>query len=153
MFVNRYEFYYDVILGGQYTFHIRRLHETYGPIIRINPYELHVYTPEFYDELYSSGTKRRHKWYWATKSFGADESTFATVLHEPHRMRRAALNPFFSKSQVRKLQPIIQERVDAVLGRLKGFCESGDVIRLDVAFAAYSAGETKLSVFSEKSLT
>ncbi|PYH89867.1 hypothetical protein BO71DRAFT_335672 [Aspergillus ellipticus CBS 707.79] len=43
-----YEFYYDVILGGQYTFQIRQLQEQYGPIIRINPHELHVYTPDFY---------------------------------------------------------------------------------------------------------
>ncbi|OBT66703.1 hypothetical protein VE03_03886 [Pseudogymnoascus sp. 23342-1-I1] len=134
-----YEFYYDVILGGQYTFKIRDLHAQYGPIIRINPYEIHVYTPEFYEELYSNKGKRRHKWYWATKAFAADESTFATALHEPHRMRRAALNAFFSKGQVRQLQPMIQSTVDKLLKRFKTFQETGDVMRLDVAFAAYSA--------------
>lgn len=41
-----YEFYYDVIVGGQYTFHIAKLHDKYGPIIRINPYEVHVSDPE-----------------------------------------------------------------------------------------------------------
>ena len=140
--LSRYEFYYDVVLGGKYTFKIRQLHEKYGPIIRINPHEIHIYTPEFYDELYSSGNKKRNKWYWATKAFGADESTFATVLHESHRMRRAALNQFFSKGQVRKLQPLIQERVDAVLERLEDFRQNGDAIRLDIAFAAYSAGRS-----------
>ncbi|RHZ57051.1 hypothetical protein CDV55_101664 [Aspergillus turcosus] len=134
-----YEFYYDVILGGQYTFQIRRLHEQYGPIVRINPQELHVYTPEFYDELYAGAHRRRDKWYWATKVFAADESTFATTKHDLHRSRRAALNPFFSKAQVKRLQSVIQERVDAFLHRLHLFQNSGAVVRLDRAFAAYSA--------------
>ncbi|RLL96210.1 hypothetical protein CFD26_104014 [Aspergillus turcosus] len=134
-----YEFYYDVILGGQYTFKIRRLHEQYGPIVRINPQELHVYTPEFYDELYAGAHRRRDKWYWATKVFAADESTFATTKHDLHRSRRAALNPFFSKAQVKRLQSVIQERVDAFLHRLHLFQNSGAVVQLDRAFAAYSA--------------
>ena len=37
--VKRYEFYYDVILRGQYTFHIRQSHAEFGPIIRINSHQ------------------------------------------------------------------------------------------------------------------
>lgn len=46
------------------------------------------------------------------------ESALATINHEHHRLRRSALNPFFSTQTVRKLQPVIEERVDALLGRL-----------------------------------
>jgi hypothetical protein len=31
-----YEAYYDVILGGQYTFKIKELHEQYGQFVRSN---------------------------------------------------------------------------------------------------------------------
>jgi hypothetical protein len=31
-----YEAYYDVILGGQYTFKIKELHEQYGELVRSN---------------------------------------------------------------------------------------------------------------------
>ena len=49
-----YEFYYNVFLNyGQYTFHTSELHKQYGPIIRINSYELHISTPQFYETLYS----------------------------------------------------------------------------------------------------
>jgi hypothetical protein len=41
----RYEAYYDLILGGQYTFKIIELHKQYGPIIRISPWELHISDP------------------------------------------------------------------------------------------------------------
>jgi hypothetical protein len=37
-----YDFYYDVVLKGQYTFHIQELHKRYGPIIRVTPEEVHV---------------------------------------------------------------------------------------------------------------
>ncbi|GKZ49379.1 hypothetical protein AbraIFM66951_001785 [Aspergillus brasiliensis] len=134
-----YEFYYDVILGGQYVFQIRRLHERYGPIIRINPHEVHIYTPEFYDELFAGGNRKRDKWYWAMKAFGADDSTFGTTDHDIHRPRRAALNPFFSMTKVRVLQNVIQERADALMARLEDFQRSGAVIQLDIAFAAYTA--------------
>src|SRR4051794_6755921 len=54
-----YEFYYDVIKGGIYPFKIVELHKQYGPIIRINPWELHVSDPNFYSTLYVSGSVRR----------------------------------------------------------------------------------------------
>ena len=47
-----YEGYYDAILNGRYLFKIAELHEEYGPIIRISPYELHVSDPAFFKELY-----------------------------------------------------------------------------------------------------
>ena len=60
-----YEFYYDVILRGRYTWKIAELHEQYGPIIRINPFEVHIHDPDFYDELYVSGGKRKTDvWSW-----------------------------------------------------------------------------------------
>ena len=97
---SRYEFYYDIYpLYGQYTFHVRDLHKKYGPIIRINPYELHISTPQFYEKLHSSN-KPRDKWYWFNKMFALDESIFGTVDDYKHRARRGPLNPFFSRSEV-----------------------------------------------------
>jgi hypothetical protein len=37
-----YEFYFEVVLKGQYTFHIQELHKRYGPIVRVTPDEVHV---------------------------------------------------------------------------------------------------------------
>ena len=63
-----YEFYYDVVLRGRYTWKIAELHKQYGPIIRINPYEVHINDPDFYDELYVSGGKRKTEaWSWSVR--------------------------------------------------------------------------------------
>ncbi|KAL8949689.1 MAG: hypothetical protein Q9183_007581, partial [Haloplaca sp. 2 TL-2023] len=60
-----YEFYYNVILGGRYTWKIAELHKRYGPIVRINPFEVHIDDPDFYDEVYVSGSKRKtDQWSW-----------------------------------------------------------------------------------------
>ena len=114
------------------------MHEEYGPIIRINPYELHVSSPEFYEKLYAGPGKRRHRWDWMTVQFDVPQSMFGTNDHDLHRIRRAAVHPFFSKGAVRKLQPIIEERVEALMGR--GFQASGEPVPLNYAFSAYTNG-------------
>lgn len=40
-----------------------------GPIIRINPYEIHINDPYFYDELYVTGSKgKTDKWAWSVRN-------------------------------------------------------------------------------------
>lgn len=104
-------------LGGQYTFKIIKLHKQYSSIIRISPWELHISDPGFYDTIYvsSASGKRRDKYDWFTKSFSLDHSVFGTPQHDLHKMRRAALSPYVSMASVRRLQPVIQERIDLLL--------------------------------------
>ncbi|KAK8090352.1 cytochrome P450 [Apiospora hydei] len=84
-----YEFYYDVVCGGRYWVKINALHDRYGPIIRINPYELHVRDPDFYEVLYSGpGQGRRDKWSWSVGMFSNSLSAFGTASHDLHRLRR-----------------------------------------------------------------
>ncbi|KAH8594893.1 cytochrome P450 [Bisporella sp. PMI_857] len=133
-----YEFYYDVFPNfGQYVWHIAKLHEKYGPVVRINPYELHIETPEFYETLYSS-SRKWDKWYWFTKMYGMDNSSVATVEHVKHRERRAALNQFFSPMVVRRLQPVIDEKVALCIKRLRDHRDSGEPIKCVVMATAFA---------------
>ena len=43
-----YQMYYDVYLGGLMPRHLAKLHQKYGPIVRIAPDRVHVNDPEFY---------------------------------------------------------------------------------------------------------
>ncbi|KAH6607013.1 cytochrome p450 [Trichoderma cornu-damae] len=79
---------------------------TIGPVVRINPHELHCNDPKFLDTLYPSGVKNREK----AMTFTRD--------HQLHRKRRATLIKFFSRSRILKLQDDIQARVQKLCDKL-----------------------------------
>jgi len=77
-----YQAYYDIWLGGQFFKQIDELHKKFGksgstnfetrimltqtgPIVRINPHEIHINDPFFIEELYAGSNKKRDKFKWA----------------------------------------------------------------------------------------
>ncbi|KAN0093577.1 cytochrome P450 [Hyaloscypha variabilis] len=128
-----YEFYFDVVKRGQFMWEIGRMHDLYGPIVRINPEELHINDPDFYEKLYSGKRDKYARWVDLGATPGA---SFSTVGHEHHRLRRGALNAFFSKRAVVALEPVIQGKVGRLLGRFGGVMGTGEVVRVDAAFTA-----------------
>ncbi|OKL59413.1 hypothetical protein UA08_05083 [Talaromyces atroroseus] len=132
-----YEFYYDVIKPGQFIWKIENLHEKYGPIVRITPHELHIKDPDFYDVIYAPASKKRDKYGSWTIGAGAPASTFATVSHDLHRIRRSALNPFFSKRAVYiNAEQLIRDKLEMLCQRFSQACETQEVVRLDAAYMA-----------------
>ena len=111
-------------------------------MVRINPYELHFSDPEFYDTIYCSSASglKRDKWYFSQDYLGVPGTTLTTLSHDHHRLRRSALNTFFSTASVRSVQPIIDRIVSRFLGRLEEFKESSEPIIMDRAFAAFTNG-------------
>jgi cytochrome P450 len=88
-----------------------------GPIVHVNPTEVHVSDPDYYDVLYSA-TARYDKLKAFEKRLNASLSGHATADHSLHRLRRSVLNPFFSKRQINKFSPFIQSRMDKMINRL-----------------------------------
>ena len=58
--------------------------------------------------------------------------------HDLHRLRRAAINPFFSKQKVAALQPVIQRLVDKLCAKLEASRGTGEVIPIECAFDAFT---------------
>lgn len=56
--------------------------------------------------------------------------------HHLHRLRRAPLNPFFSKKSITDKEPQIRDKVEHLCRRLAAAAATGAVVRLDVAFTA-----------------
>lgn len=117
-----YEVYYDLVCrgGGQMTFEIKRMHEKYGPVVRVNPDELHIDDPDFYSEVYcnSTPTKPIDKSKKFKYRFNIPNATFSTATAEHHRLRRAAIAPFFSKVRVRNLNENLKQITERISHRL-----------------------------------
>lgn len=80
-----YEFYYDFVCRGRYEFKIEELHEKYGPIIRINPDELHIKDPDFFSQIYvSSGVQKSSRPASHRNATPSRESTATTLDHDHH---------------------------------------------------------------------
>lgn len=66
-----------------------------------------------------------------------------------HRIRRAALNPFFSKQSVGRLEDIIQLSIDRLYFRLGCSADSGLPVNLSDAFTAVSGDVISSYTFGE----
>ncbi|KAH9905881.1 putative cytochrome P450 [Xylariomycetidae sp. FL2044] len=115
-----YEAWYDLIQGGRYTTRIKEMHETYGPLVRINPDEVHCNDLAFVDEIYAGGGRRRDKsrHFVNFVSFPINMGMHPTVDHDVHRMRRGAVNRFFSRAQITKLEDVIKELIDQLCDKM-----------------------------------
>jgi len=105
--------------------------------VRITPYELHVEDSDYWDELYSRGS-RYDKYEWMSGRFGASTMTFTTSHSELHALRRAPLNPMFSKRSIAKFEPMIQEKVELLCKGIAAFQKTGEVLTISDAFSAFA---------------
>ncbi|KAF7586968.1 hypothetical protein BBP40_007967 [Aspergillus hancockii] len=132
-----YEMYYDIYCSGQYTSRIAQMHEEYGPIVRISPWELHINDPEYYEVLFSRDSPR-NKYSYYTKQFGLTRTLMSTDDHHHHRVLRANMNPYFAMARIRNLEPMIQGLVDKLCNRLKLYQQTGKPVNIQHAFACFT---------------
>ncbi|PNS20320.1 Isotrichodermin C-15 hydroxylase [Sphaceloma murrayae] len=119
-----YEFYYDVVKG---------------PIVRINPDEVHVNDAAYYDTVYAGPGHKRDKYVWfADAAGGSPTSAFATQHHDLHRSRRSALNPFFSKASVMSLEPMIHDKIDRVCSIMHQHYQNGTAVEFGAAYMSFA---------------
>ncbi|RQM04829.1 hypothetical protein DH86_00003913 [Scytalidium sp. 3C] len=116
---------------------IDKLHQEYGPVVRICPNEVHLSDPENYDAIYHAGTKfsKDPVFYGA---FGYGTAAFPTPSNEVHRVRRAALNPLFSRKRVLELEDVVHSKVEKVSHRISQSIKSKTPVDLHHACRAIS---------------
>lgn len=119
--------------------------------MRINPDELHCSDPSFTDEIYASGGRVRDKWIHQlnTGAVGPVAVTgFSTVSHELHRMRRGAMNRYFSRQQVLVREGEVLEFAQRTAGKMLRFSE-GRPFDIKEAFNCFTADVVSQYAFGE----
>ncbi|KAK2836963.1 hypothetical protein FQN49_006545 [Arthroderma sp. PD_2] len=134
---NLYSFYFNGILDGKFYLQVEKLHEIYGPVVRITPDEIHLSNPEHYDEIYHVGTSY-NKSAAFYDAFGVDKATFTTADNHVHRVKRAAFNPFFSRKRVLELEDIVQSKAKTLVNRISTALDTCGGIDLHHGFRAIS---------------
>lgn len=113
---------------------------TVGPAVRINPEEVHIMDSDFYDTNYigSSANRKVDKWPFSARFFGNPGSMISTVSHDHHRLRRSALNPYFSSKAIRNLEPVLYKSIDKIVAQTHRNKDAGTVLNLSDMFAAFT---------------
>ncbi|KOS20489.1 Trichodiene oxygenase [Escovopsis weberi] len=134
-----YEFYYDIVRHGDYVHEIDRMHDKYGPIVRINPWEISIRDHAFFNSIYVAGAARRTEMYWRQRStFGVEGSMITAESHDLHRLRRHTLEPFFSRRGVSFLEPLLAEEARLLDHRLDQLRGSQSVVEIEHVFSAFA---------------
>jgi cytochrome P450 len=139
-----YEAYYDFISngGGDFAFQIKRIHEQYGPVVRITPNELHIDDPDYYDVVFCNSQPSRpiDKMERFRYRLNHPDSTLSTTEAKDHRVRRAALAHFFSRSRVQSYNDDLQSIVGRVSEKLgTEFKGTGHVVMVNHMWASLTA--------------
>ncbi|PIG82152.1 benzoate 4-monooxygenase cytochrome P450 [Aspergillus arachidicola] len=118
-----YEFYHDVVRGGLFIWEIEKMHQEYGtvtsrltafhpyhsigPIVRINPREVHIKDPYFYDELYAPAHGGRDK-----------DAKSVEIFSSP------------TARSIERIEPVIHESLSKFLDSLITAYEEDSVVEL-----------------------
>lgn len=167
------EFFHDVIRFGCYTKEIQKWHENYGPdhppplsfpsnpscqafllttagpIIRINPNELHCNDVNFADEIYAVGGRKRDKPVHQINGSALGKAGFGTVNHDLHRVRRIPLAKFFSRSMIARLEPEIALLVQKLCSKLLLQRDDGRVFDVTMAYSCFTTDAISAYAFGE----
>lgn len=103
-----------------------------GPIIRVGPNEVHIKDPDYYAELYNMNN-RLDKFEWYYGMLGSPTTTFQAWKHDLHKVRRGALNQFFSTTAVSKFEHKIHAAADRLTERMKHCIEDNQPIPIGFA--------------------
>ncbi|RKK73164.1 hypothetical protein BFJ71_g17440 [Fusarium oxysporum] len=118
-------------LRGDLLFETQRLHEQYGPVVRIRPNELSFIDPEAWRDIYIAhgcsarlGDMARYDRFYQWAGPSAPE-TFVSLDRPYHDSMKRQLAPAFSERSLQFQEPIIQGYTDTLIRKLTEVSKGG----------------------------
>lgn len=119
--------YYNVV--GTLPFHIKSLHDRYGPVVRIAPNELAFCSPQAWKDIYSHRTAGQAEFSKDHVFYRFDKDTPADIIasgREEHRLLRRQIAHGFSERTMRGQEPAINDHVGRLIEKLRGACADSE---------------------------
>ncbi|GKT44317.1 putative sterigmatocystin biosynthesis P450 monooxygenase STCB [Colletotrichum spaethianum] len=109
-------------INGQRMYYVHSLHERYGPIVRISPYQVAVADPDAFIAIHRVGSGFYKSPFYedfnGTSGFGI--GLFAMTDPKRHAARRKLFARSFTKTSLRlHCESVVQEKVMKAVGRIK----------------------------------
>jgi cytochrome P450 len=109
--------------------HVLRLHEKYGPVVRLGPSEVSFIDGAAWKDIYS--LKRCRQIERDPKSFPSltpNGAKFDLLTYSPsdHAKYRKILNPSFSEKATKEYEPTVQQNTDNFIKKLSGKLQNQD---------------------------
>ncbi|GIZ46272.1 hypothetical protein CKM354_000940400 [Cercospora kikuchii] len=111
---------------GTITHDVARLHEIYGPVVRLAPDELSYITPDASKTIYQSNPEFPKDPMHLPPFHNGTPGILAANKHNHTRFRRM-LGPAFSDKGMRAQQPLIQKHIELLMVRLRERSSLGSV--------------------------
>ncbi|KAI0899452.1 cytochrome P450 [Annulohypoxylon nitens] len=133
------EYWHDLLRHGRYTVEIGKMHEIYGPLVRVTPDEIHCTDFNFVDEIYAAGGRKRNKSEHQCRGSPFALSGFMTKDHDHHRLRRAPLVKFFSKPQIIQYESHIRGYAQRLCEKLLAEVGAGKPFTVQEAYSCFTS--------------
>lgn len=102
-------------------YHCGALTHCIGPVVRINPNEVHITAPAAYNEIYLKTKPVFNKYYPFYRMFLADSASIGIMDNHAHRARRELLTPLFSRPNVIEMEHIIWRTVYNLCDKFRAY--------------------------------
>ncbi|KAK0647069.1 cytochrome P450 [Cercophora newfieldiana] len=129
--------HYHTYVGDECTT-IRRLHEKYGPVVRVSPNEVDIADGDAISPIYSARTNLVKPQHYSKFAVDNHKTVFSTLKTTDRSARLKAVMPLFSASGVRESKAVIDDCIAEFVARLKAEAQSPqavDVVNLAQSFS------------------
>ncbi|RDA95650.1 hypothetical protein CP533_1133 [Ophiocordyceps camponoti-saundersi (nom. inval.)] len=136
-------------VSGKWVEVIPRLHQRYGPIVRIGPNHLSIDGSLAWSQVF---TYRDGREYSKQQGFHGPEGQHTIVGAQSarkHRRHRRQLAPGFSEQAISDHEPIVSKYVDKLLERLSPASQRDEAVNLDDWFKFLTFDITRDLTFCE----
>lgn len=128
--------YYEAILNGKFLERLPEYHRTYGPVVRINPNEVHISDPAVFHTIYKQNTHFTKD--PVTYALGMSNAITMTMQVDAHKVKRQTLDPCFSKRRVNTMEDGLYEELELLFAKISEYENRGEEVPIQELYYCYT---------------
>lgn len=133
-----YAMFFDLPVASSYVKEFGKLHDKYGPVIRIEPNHLHIRDMDAYNQVFKVGTKFNRDPVIYSFPF-TKGSMFNKLTVKEGKAQRDLYTAYFSRANVHKMEHLIREHLATFFEKLAVASTSGREVDLSLGFRCLTA--------------